>query len=89
MTRPDHAAEIAALARQVPPESFECALRRRFGGETLRISERPPVTPEQVDAGLRQGKPVSALVGELGVGRSTIYRMLRARNRLPMAGGPT
>lgn len=52
------------------------AIRREFGGTAMRIQPRAPVTLEQIDAGLRQRKPVAAIAAEVGLSRATIYRML-------------
>ena len=60
------------------------AIRREFGGTAMRIQPRAPVTLEQIDAGLRQRKPVAAIASEFGLSRATIYRMLgrsRVKNR--------
>lgn len=68
----------AAIAR------VEAALRNEFGGSAVRIEARAPVTLEQIDAGLRQRKPVAVIAEEVGLSRATIYRMLgkkRAGNR--------
>ncbi len=94
MRRPDYAAEIARTAADVlalSPQArglLESEIRGRFGGEVLHIADRPVVTPEVVDARLRAGKPVAVMVRELGVSRSTIYRLIResgARNRAKTA----
>ena len=52
------------------------AIRREFGGVALRIQPRAPVTIDQIDAGLRQRKPVAVIAAEVGLSRATIYRML-------------
>lgn len=60
------------------------AIRREFGGTAVRIQPRAPVTLEQIDAGLRQRKPVAMIAAEVGLSRATIYRMLgksRIKNR--------
>lgn len=57
------------------------AIRQEFGGCALRISSRPPVTIDQIDAGLRQRKSVALIATEAGLSRSTIYRMLGKRTR--------
>lgn len=81
----DYAADILAVVRQhaqidaSAARRIEAALRTEFVGENIRISDRPPVTPEKVDAELRQSKPVRVIATETGVHRSTIYRMLKAR----------
>jgi hypothetical protein len=65
----------AALSRA------DMAIRREFGGKAMRIQPRAPVTIEQIDAELRQRKPVAVIADEVGISRSTIYRMLE-RNRI-------
>lgn len=70
--------EPAALARA------DRAIRQEFGGTAVRIQPRAPVTMEQIDAGLRQRKPVAAIAAEVGLSRATVYRMLgrsRIKNR--------
>lgn len=60
------------------------AIRREFGGTAVRIHPRAPVTLEQIDAGLRQRKPVAMIAFEVGLSRATVYRMLgqkRMKNR--------
>lgn len=60
------------------------AIRREFGGTAVRIQPRAPVTIDQIDAGLRQRKPVAVIAAEFGLSRATIYRMLgktRIKNR--------
>lgn len=57
------------------------AIRREFGGTALRIQPRAPVTIDQIDAGLRQRKPVATIAAEVGLSRATIYRMLGRKNR--------
>lgn len=60
------------------------AIRREFGGKAMRIQPRAPLTIEQIDAELRQRKTVAVIADEVGISRSTIYRMLernRAKNR--------
>ena len=76
-------ADPAALLRA------DQAIRREFGGYALRIQPRAPVTLEQIDAGLRQRKPVAVIASEVGLSRATIYRMLgrgRAKNRRKKGG---
>lgn len=79
--------EIVGSVANVDPLAMlraDRAIRREFGGTALKIQVRPPVTIEQVDAGLRARKPVALIAAEAGVSRSTIYRMLgrkRAKNR--------
>lgn len=60
------------------------AIRREFGGLQMRIQPRAPVTIDQIDAGLRQRKPVALIAAEFGLSRATIYRMIgknRVKNR--------
>lgn len=67
--------DLTALSRA------DQAIRREFGGTALRIQARAPVTIEQIDAGLRQRKPVAMIAAELSLSRATIYRML-GKNRI-------
>lgn len=70
--------DAAALSRA------DQAIRREFGGTAMRIQPRAPVTIEQIDASLRQRKPVAVIAAEVGLSRATIYRMLgksRIKNR--------
>ena len=69
--------EPQALAR------CEQAIRREFGGAALRIQPRAPITIDDIDARLRQRKPVAAISVELGLSRATIYRMLARKSRKP------
>lgn len=60
------------------------AIRRELGGTAMRIQPRAPVSLEQIDAGLRQRKPVAIIASEVGLSRATVYRMLgksRMKNR--------
>lgn len=62
------------------------AIRREFGGTAMRIQPRAPVTVAQIDAGLRQRKPVAVIAAEVGLSRATIYRMLGRKNRTKSGG---
>lgn len=81
----DTAARIAAIVCQEldagPAElaRVEHALRRELGGQQVRIAERPPITLEAINEGLRQRKSVRVIAAEAGVDRSTIYRHLGRR----------
>lgn len=78
----DHAARIAAIACQAlaadpaAGRQIEAALRRELGGQQVRIAERPPITLDAINAGLRERKPVRVIAAELGVCRATLYRYL-------------
>jgi DNA invertase Pin-like site-specific DNA recombinase len=75
----DFVAELVALARETPPERLETVVRSRFGGQVVRITAAPPrpaLTIEDVDSRLRQRMPVTAIAADLGVSRTTIYRLL-------------
>lgn len=80
--RRDYASEIVGLVSEVASlepavaARIDAELRQRFAGTELRIAERPPLTLEQIDAGLRERKSVREIAGERGVSRATIYRML-------------
>lgn len=82
MKRQDHTAEIVRLVAQVVPASafsppeLEHALRAKYGGKALHISERAPVTVERINEGLAQRQSVVAIAEATGVHRATIYRML-------------
>lgn len=82
MNKPDFAVQFVALVREVAHTGddtcarIEAEIRRRFGGEQVRIAERPPLTLERIDAALRERKPVRVVASELGVSRATIYRYL-------------
>lgn len=81
--KPDFAAELAALVRDVAPEALAAAariereVRARYGGQQVRIAERPPLTLHAIDERLRQRMPVAAIATDLGVSRRTIYRHLK------------
>lgn len=87
---PDYAARIAALAREVAGVDeraslqFERALRDEFGGRTIPIAAQPPVRVDlaRVDAGLRERLPVDEIARQIGVSRTTIYRHLKARQKV-------
>lgn len=68
-------ADPAALSRA------DLEIRREFGCTAVRILPRAPVTLDQIDAGLRQRKPVALIATEVGLSRATVYRML-GRNRI-------
>lgn len=80
--RPDFVADVLARLRaaaDLEPSaaaSLERAIRQTYGGQTLRILPREPVTLEQINAALRTGKPVRVIARELGISRATIYRRL-------------
>lgn len=81
MSKIDFVSEFVALAGNVGLDEsasakLEAEIRGRFGGQQVRIAERPPVTVERIDAILRQRKPVREVAAELGVSRATIYRHL-------------
>ena len=86
MTKPDFAAEFVALAREVAEIDasasvrIEAELRRRYGGEQVRIAERAPLTLSVIDGLLRERKPVRQVANELGVSRATIYRHIGRKN---------
>ena len=76
--------EIVGTVAQVDPLALsraDQAIRREFGGTAMRIQPRAPVSLEQIDAGLRQRKPVAIIAAEVGISRATIYRMLRRKSR--------
>ena len=71
--------KIVGEVAQVDPVALsraDEAIRREFGGTAVRIQQRAPVTREQIDAGLRQRKPVAVIASEVGLSRATVYRML-------------
>jgi hypothetical protein len=71
--------EIVGSVAQIDASALsraDQAIRREFGGCQMRIQPRAPVTMEQIDAGLRQRKPVAMIAYEVGLSRATIYRML-------------
>jgi DNA invertase Pin-like site-specific DNA recombinase len=77
--RPDFVAQFVALAREIPVDRLDGEIRARFGGQQVRIDRKPPPvrpTLDDIDARLRDRKPVTAISAELGVSRATIYRML-------------
>lgn len=83
MPRIDYATEIAALARQVAglderaSSRLEEALRREYGGQSVRIAQKPvAIDMALVDAELRKRTPVRQIAQQMGVSRMTIYRHL-------------
>lgn len=93
MNRQDHAAEIARVAAEVlclPAQAacrLEGELRERYGGKRIRIAERPSVTPALVDSWLRSGLGVRQIAAEMGLHRSTIYRMLGSGQKVAARAG--
>lgn len=84
----DFAQQFAALAAEVAgmdaaaARRIEAALREQHGGRSVRILPEPvraAPTRADVDAGLRQGKPVRVIAQEFGVHRATLYRLLKRR----------
>ena len=77
----DFVTEFVALARKVPAEALESEIRARFGGRQVRIDPAPPrqmPSVSDIDARLVQKMPVTHIAADLGVSRSTIYRLLNA-----------
>ena len=58
---------------------FADAIRKEYGGKTVTIDRRPPVTIDDVNNALRHQKSVRVISKETGLSRSTIYRMLSSR----------
>lgn len=84
MKRFDFVEELADIAYEsgIRPEAvnvLKSKLRRDFGGLTVTIARREPVTLERVNAALRAQKSVRTISKEMGLSRSTIYRMLSCR----------
>lgn len=85
MIKSDIVAEFIALARDVAGVDPQAAkrlgdgIRHAYGGQKVIILPREPITLEQIDGGLRQGKPVRLIATELGCSRATIYRHLGAK----------
>lgn len=74
--------EIVGTVAQVDARALsrvDQAIRRELGGTAMRIQPRAPVTLEQIDAGLRQRKPVAVIASEVGLSRATVYRMLKPK----------
>ena len=88
MKQRDDAPELIGLVNEIvglqgaDARRLDAALRARYGGEAVRIAERPPVTLGEIDAGLRERKPVRVIAEEVGLSRATIYRMLGNRKNL-------
>lgn len=82
MIKPDAVQQILEIVGSVAQvdalalSRADQAIRREFGGCQVRIQPRAPVTFEQIDAGLRQRKPVAVIASEVGLSRATVYRML-------------
>lgn len=78
----DIVAQFVALARETAglddrvAREIDARIRAEHGGRTVRIAERAPVTAEFVDARLRERKTVRMIAGEVGVSRTTIYRLI-------------
>lgn len=71
--------KVVSEAANLEPQALarcDQAIRREFGGAALRIQPRAPVTVDDIDARLRQRKPVATIAIEVGLSRATIYRML-------------
>lgn len=87
---PDVISRIMTLVRERAnvqrPEldQIEREARMMLAGDRYRISERPRgvVSIEDVDQRLRQRKSVSEVASEIGVARSTIYRLLQRRGKV-------
>lgn len=83
--KPDAVTEILKIVcavAAVEPDAVsraDVAIRAEFGGRSVKISERAPVTLEQIDAGLRQRKTVAVMASEFGISRASIYRILGQR----------
>lgn len=81
----DFAAQFAALACEIAGadpsrvQLLEHELRRRYGSTCVRITPRPPVTLERINARLQAGLKVREIARETGLSRSTIYRHLGRR----------
>ncbi len=84
--RNDFVTEFVALARDAggiddtAARAIEARLRHDYGGQKVHIAERAPVTPEFIDARLRERKSVREIAGEVGMSRATIYRLLGAKS---------
>jgi len=85
----DIVAEIAALAREVAgvdpvaAQKLANAVRNTYGGQSVRILPRAPITLASIDQELRRGKPVRVIAQELGVSRATLYRHLSQKKPIP------
>lgn len=71
--------EVAALDASAQ-QRIEQTIRCRFGGQRASICASRPTGQDQLLAQINQGlserKSVRQIAPELGIGRSTIYRML-------------
>jgi DNA invertase Pin-like site-specific DNA recombinase len=81
--------DIVGTATGLDPQALAAAeqkLRHELGGQQLRIAERPPITLERINAGLRARLPVVEIAAGLGVSRATIYRHLGRKKSQRAAG---
>ena len=81
---------VVGEAAQIDAQALarcEQAVRREFGGATLRIQPRAPITIADIDGMLRQRRPVSAIAPQLGISRATVYRIIeRSRKKSQKVG---
>jgi DNA invertase Pin-like site-specific DNA recombinase len=87
MKEPDFVREVVGLAVQtgLPAEqvsALEHSLRREYGGRTVRIDRRAPLTVDDLNSALRESKSVRTIAKETGFSRATIYRMLSRKSHL-------
>jgi len=84
---PDFVAQLLALLTRAASldeptrKQIEKDIRTLWGGRNVRISRRYPVTLEEIDARLRERKPVREIAEELESSRATIYRRLSLKSR--------
>lgn len=87
MTADDPVQRIVSILQRVTPldahavHAVDRAIRAELGGCRIPAHAPPAVTLEQVDQRLMQRMPVRQIATELGVHRSTLYRLLNARSR--------
>lgn len=86
MNRDDFVADLMGLVRLAGLEAdaadrLEVQIRARWADQAVRIRAVRPVTLDDINAALRQRKPVREIADELGMSRATIYRRLNVRRR--------
>ncbi len=83
----DDVQRIVDIVQRVAPlqatalAAVDGALRAELAGSRLRIQPRPPITIEQINAGLYAGLSVRDVAKQMGCSRHAIYRRLRPRGK--------